>query len=699
MAAGPTTCATTRPTSPSRIDADASPPPPRRCCASRTRLSPRPWSLGLFVGELATETAAAATSWPGSGAAVVGFAGMLFVGRRRPRHHHRGRSGRGSGNGSAPGCCWRCAAQAVERGVDERSPSRCGPATSRRQALYRRFGFAPAGIRKNYYAGDQRGRARDVGPRRRRAPSTRRASTRIEAAVPGRDRRRGARRLDDRRASAIDRHAASSASRRRATRPPRRSSSTASDVLSSVVSSQVDLHARFGGVVPEIASRAHVELLTPVVAQALRRGRHRATTDIDAVAATVGPGPGRRAARRRERGQGAGPRVGRAVRRPSTTSRPTSTPPSSRSPTSSCRSSCCSCRAATRCSCSMEGHGRYRLLGSDHRRRRRRGVRQGRPLPRPRLPGRPGHRPPRHGGRPARPSPSPGRCSTTATTSPSAASRPRSSTTCASTPTCRTADVAASFQEAVVDVLVTKARRAARERRRQGPVPWPAAWPPTPSCASGCSTPAWPTACAASCPSRAMCTDNAAMVAAAGWWRLQSDGPSPLDTGADPNLAPARPSDPSSRVDARAATADRRGESLALGRVELPRVSTRTMRVLIAQSRVQPPTEALHMNLQPLDDRIVVKPNEAEETTASGLVIPDTAKEKPQQGEVLAVGPGRRSEQTGELIPARRQGRRHRRLLEVRRHRDHRSTARTSSSSPPATSSPSSSRSATWPRS
>ncbi len=57
------------------------------------------------------------------------------------------------------------------------------------------------------------------------------------------------------------------------------------------------------------------------------------------------------------------------------------------------------------------------------------------------------------------------------------------------------------------------------------------------------------------------------------------------------------------------------------------------------------------MNLQPLDDRIVVKPGESEETTASGLVIPDTAKEKPQEGEVLAVGPGRRTEQSGELVP------------------------------------------------
>ena len=57
------------------------------------------------------------------------------------------------------------------------------------------------------------------------------------------------------------------------------------------------------------------------------------------------------------------------------------------------------------------------------------------------------------------------------------------------------------------------------------------------------------------------------------------------------------------------------------------------------------------MNLKPLDDRIVVKANDAEERTASGLVIPDTAKEKPQQGTVLAVGPGRRSEQSGQVIP------------------------------------------------
>jgi chaperonin GroES len=57
------------------------------------------------------------------------------------------------------------------------------------------------------------------------------------------------------------------------------------------------------------------------------------------------------------------------------------------------------------------------------------------------------------------------------------------------------------------------------------------------------------------------------------------------------------------------------------------------------------------MQLHPLEDRIVVRPNDSEATTASGLVIPDTAKEKPQQGEVLAAGPGRRAENTGELVP------------------------------------------------
>jgi chaperonin GroES len=52
-------------------------------------------------------------------------------------------------------------------------------------------------------------------------------------------------------------------------------------------------------------------------------------------------------------------------------------------------------------------------------------------------------------------------------------------------------------------------------------------------------------------------------------------------------------------------------------------------------------TTATKVVLKPLEDRIVVEPLEAEQVTASGLVIPDTAKEKPQEGKVVAVGPGR----------------------------------------------------------
>ncbi len=56
------------------------------------------------------------------------------------------------------------------------------------------------------------------------------------------------------------------------------------------------------------------------------------------------------------------------------------------------------------------------------------------------------------------------------------------------------------------------------------------------------------------------------------------------------------------------------------------------------------------MDLQPLGDRLIVEVLEDEETTASGIVLPDTAKEKPQRGRVLAVGPGSRND-SGELVP------------------------------------------------
>ena len=97
------------------------------------------------------------------------------------------------------------------------------------------------------------------------------------------------------------------------------------------------------------------------------------------------------------------------------------------------------------------------------------------------------------------------------------------------------ADVAASFQEAVADVLVAKARRAAAEHGAVG------------LCLAGgvaansrlremTLDAGTADGLAAYLPSRAMCTDNAAMVAAVAWWRLQADGPSPLTAGADPSL-------------------------------------------------------------------------------------------------------------------------------------------------------------------
>jgi len=62
-------------------------------------------------------------------------------------------------------------------------------------------------------------------------------------------------------------------------------------------------------------------------------------------------------------------------------------------------------------------------------------------------------------------------------------------------------------------------------------------------------------------------------------------------------------------------------------------------------------TTATKVVIKPLEDRIVVRPLEAEQTTASGLVIPDTAKEKPQEGEVLAVGPGRFDDAGSKRVP------------------------------------------------
>ncbi len=102
-------------------------------------------------------------------------------------------------------------------------------------------------------------------------------------------------------------------------------------------------------------------------------------------------------------------------------------------------------------------------------------------------------------------------------------------------PDVATADVAASFQTAVVDSLVAKARRAARQVGAKGLALGGGV------AANSLLRQRWLAACEedgvrAFVPSRAMCTDNAAMIAAAGWYRLRSDGATPLDAGANPGM-------------------------------------------------------------------------------------------------------------------------------------------------------------------
>ena len=302
--------------------------------------------------------------------------------------------------------------------------------------------------------------------------------------------------------------------------------------LSSVVSSQVDLHASFGGVVPELASRAHVELLMPVIAQALLEagvdGR-----GIDAVAATVGPGlvgsllVGLSAAKALALVWKV-PFVGvnhlEAHLYAAFLEEPDLEPPLVVLLVSGGHTMLVA----------MEDHGRYRMLGNTlddaageayDKVARFLGL------------GYPG-------------GPAIDRLAMSG--DPKAIEFPRGLmrdgydfsfsgiktsvvTYVRKHPEVSTADVAASFQEAVVDVLVTKARQAVAEVGATGIVLGGGV------AANSRLRERVLDACIADglrafLPSRAMCTDNAAMVAAAGWWRLRSDGPTAMDAGADPNL-------------------------------------------------------------------------------------------------------------------------------------------------------------------
>ncbi|MBA2280163.1 MAG: tRNA (adenosine(37)-N6)-threonylcarbamoyltransferase complex transferase subunit TsaD [Acidimicrobiia bacterium] len=308
--------------------------------------------------------------------------------------------------------------------------------------------------------------------------------------------------------------------------------SGAQTVLSSVVSSQIELHARFGGVVPEIASRAHVDLLTPVIAQALVEAG-LPDGGVEAVAATVGPGligsllVGVSAAKALALVWDV-PFVG-VNHLEAHLYAGFLEDPSLELPVVVLLVS-----GGHTLLIHMEDHGRYRLLGQTIddaageafdkvARYLGLGYPGGPAIDRVAMDG-----------------------------DPEAIRFPRAmqdesydfSFSGLKTavvnhvrrhPEVGTADVAASFQEAVVDVLVTKAQRAAQAVGAKGMVLGGGV------AANSVLRERFLDACTADgmhafVPSRAMCTDNAAMVAAAGWWRLRSDGPTPLDAGGDPNL-------------------------------------------------------------------------------------------------------------------------------------------------------------------
>jgi len=305
-----------------------------------------------------------------------------------------------------------------------------------------------------------------------------------------------------------------------------------SDIVASVVSSQVDLHAGFGGVVPEIASRAHLDLLNPVIARAIVE----AGIDdrrVDAVACTIGPGligallVGVSAAKALALAWDV-PFVGvnhmEAHLYAALLDDPTIELPVVVLLVS----------GGHTLLVEMRELGKYRLLGQtiDD------------------ASGEAFDKVARYLGLSYPGGPAIERAA--ADGDPEAIAFPRamlndgldfsfSGLKTAVTrhvrdhPDVATEDVAASFQAAVVDVLVAKARRAATDVEALG-------------IAIGGGVAANSKlredildACAddglrAYLPSLAMCTDNAAMVAAAGWHRLRLDGPSPLDTGAYPNL-------------------------------------------------------------------------------------------------------------------------------------------------------------------
>jgi N6-L-threonylcarbamoyladenine synthase len=304
------------------------------------------------------------------------------------------------------------------------------------------------------------------------------------------------------------------------------------EVLSSVVSSQVDLHAMYGGVVPELAGRAHLELLTPAIAEALARAG-LVGKDLHAVAATIGPGligsllVGVSEAKALALAWAlpfAGVNHLEGHLFASLLDHPDIEWPVAVLLVSGGHTMIVS----------MEGPGRYRLLGQTlddaageafDKVARFLGL------------GYPG---------------GPAVERAAATGDPAAFAFPRAMLgegldlsfsglktavvhAVRKRPDAADEDVAASFQQAVVDVLVAKTVRAAVSVGARGIClagGVAANGPLRAALTEACRELGLP----AYLPTMATCTDNAAMIAAAGWWQLAHLGPTPLDAGADPNL-------------------------------------------------------------------------------------------------------------------------------------------------------------------
>lgn len=305
-----------------------------------------------------------------------------------------------------------------------------------------------------------------------------------------------------------------------------------SDVLSSVVATQLDIHARFGGVVPEIASRAHVEAMTPVIARAINEAGVPIAR-IDAVAATVGPGLiGALLV-----GVSTGKAMSLVLGRPFVGVNHLEAhlyaalldDPLVRFPMLVLLVS-----GGNTLLVEMRGHGDYSIIGQtvdDAAGEAFDKVARFLDL------GYPG---------------GPAIDSVARNGSATAIDFPRAMlhdgldvsfsglktaviNHVRKNPTVSTADVAASFQAACVEVLVTKSRRAARHIGAR-----------TVAIGGGVAANSLLRAEMKSMcenddlhlvlPRMLMCTDNAAMIASAGWYRLRSDGPSGLETGAYPNL-------------------------------------------------------------------------------------------------------------------------------------------------------------------